>query len=103
MAIFHIEELSIHELIALLFLIEERKTPDQLKMLVSDSDFLKRWKETEINFRALVKYYPNEDEERFYFTATLEAVHGIDPYSDKMLELKNQYLPIIKILLKGKE
>lgn len=100
MAISHVEEFNIRELIALLFLIEEGKKPDQLKMLVADSDFLKRWEETEINFRTLVKYYPNEDEERFYLTATLEAVHGIDPYSDKMLELKKQYLPIIKTLLK---
>lgn len=100
MATSHIEELGIRELIAFLFLIEERKEPDQLKMLIADSDFLGRFKKTEINFRALIKYYPDEDEERFYLTATLEAVHGIDPYSDKMLELKKQYLPIIGALLK---
>lgn len=100
MATHHLEELDIRELIAFLFLIEEGKNPDQLKLIIPDSDFLKRWQETENNFRVLVKYYPDEEEERFYFMATLEAVHGIDPYSDKALELKKQYLPIIKILLK---
>lgn len=98
MATSHAERLSIRELIAFLFLVEEGKNPDQLKTIISDSDFLERWQATENRFRALVKYYPDEDEERFYLTATLEAVHGIDPFSDQVLELIKKYTPFIKIL-----
>lgn len=98
MAASHIEELSIRELIALLFLIDEGKNPDQLKMFITDSDFLRRYKETEINFRALIKYYPDEEEEKFYLTATLEAVYGIDPFSDQVLDLIKKYKPFIEIL-----
>ena len=99
MAISHLEELSIRELIAFIFLLEEGKSSDELKTVISNPEFLKRWKEAENRFRALVKYYPDEDEEKFYLIATLDAVHDIDPFSDKALDLKRKYMPFIKSLV----
>lgn len=100
MATSYLEHFSVRELMALLFLVEEGKNPDELKAGVFDSEFLKRWQEAEHRFKALVKYYPEEDEEKFYFLATLDAVHGIDPFSDGALRLRDKYKEAIEFLMK---
>lgn len=101
MAKSHIEDLSIRELIAFIFLIEEAKPVDELERLaLSDPEFRVRWQKAKIEFRDLIKHYPNEDEERHLLSAHLEAVCDIYPFSEKALNLKNRFRPIMEILLK---
>lgn len=96
----HLEKLCIRELMAFVFLIEEAKGLDEsLRLAESSPQFKERWLETERRFKSLIRYYPNEDEEKFYFVATLDAVYNIDPYSDETPALIEQYRPIIEILL----
>lgn len=97
----HIEDLSIRELMAFIFLIEEAKPADELeKLALSDPEFRVCWQKAEVEFKELIEHYPNEDEERHLLSAHLEAVCGIYPFSEEALNLKNQFRPIIEILLK---
>ena len=95
-----IDDLSIRQLMAFIFLVEQAKPLDELMKAVLNPEFIAEWNKEENNFRKLIKYYPNEDEERYFLLATLEAVHNVDHYSEEALNLKIQYLPYIKILLK---
>lgn len=95
----HLDDLSSHQLMAFLFLLEQDKKPDELRALITSRELLISWCHVEEKFKKLVQYYPNEDEEKHYLLATLDAVHGLDPSSDEVLELKFSLKPLITILL----
>lgn len=95
----HYDGLSVRQLIAFLFLVEQDKSLGELKGAITQPGFMSLWRTAEERFRKLVKYYPDEDEEKHYFVATLEAVHDLDPFSGKTLDLRDQYLPLIQVLL----
>lgn len=95
----HFENLSVDEIIAFLFLIEEKKDISALARLISQSDFREKWEASRSSYRKLIQYYPDTDEEKHYLLATIEAVHGFDPYSADIVLRIEELKPIIKDLL----
>ena len=93
-----LDDLSIRQLMILIFLVEQEKQPSELEQLLVTNDFISEWRRTETRLRRLILHYPNEDEERHFLTAELEAVHNLDPYSEETMRVKTAYLPYIKKL-----
>lgn len=96
----HVGTFRVRQLMALLFLIEQQMPIEKLRERIHENGFVEEWKKAELNYKKLVRYYPDEDEEKHYFLATLDAVHNIDPYSRESEELVAELLPIIEILTK---
>ena len=95
----HLENLNVRQLMAFVFLVQQDGLPEDLESLLSNPEFLEKWRAVEVDLQASVRHYPDEEEEKHYLTATLEAVHGLDPYSAGTLALKARYLPLIQKLL----
>ena len=94
----HLDVLSTRELIALVFLLDQDKQLEDLQRSVGNYEFLRMWRASRVRYEKLIEHYPNADEERFFLVATLEAVHGFDPCSEKTLELRESHGPLAKIL-----
>lgn len=99
MAVSHLETMSVAELMALIFLIEENKPIDEAS-LKENTEFMKKWQTRASQLRKLIEYYPDEDEEKHYLIAVIDAVLGIDPYSEEALKLKTNFHSIISKLIK---
>ncbi|MBP9822363.1 MAG: hypothetical protein KBC81_02905 [Candidatus Pacebacteria bacterium] len=94
----YLKELNTDELIALVFLVDQDKTTDELERLIDTSDFVALWQSSKTRYKKLIQHYPNEEEERFFILATLEAVHGFDPFSINTKTLKESLLPFVQKL-----
>lgn len=100
-----IEDLNVEELVALLFLVGKcdsilRFSEQELLDLVIDPVFLTEWRNARNRLKNLVKYYPDQEEEKHYFVAMLDAVHRVDPYSEETEDLMGQLLPLVERLIK---
>lgn len=98
----HLEGLSVEELMAFIFLAEEGVSSDKRKGAILNPALADRWIERKAELEKLIRFYPNEEEEKHYLTATIEAVMDIDPYSDEAREKKERYSGLIKTLLEPK-
>lgn len=104
MTLSKIEDLSVEELMALLFLVGRGiycvESPNgELRDLADDSEFQSQWKSERDRLRALVKYYPDQEEEKHYLTAMLDAVYGLDPFSEGTEQTKVRLMPLIAALI----
>ena len=95
-----LDDLGIEELVALIFLIDQDKKPEDLKNLVDDLNFLELWRSDRLRITKLIEHYPDIDEERHFLVAMLEAAHGLSPFSEETGEIRNSLKPFMEILVK---
>lgn len=100
MNVSQLEGLTVRQLMAFSFLVEQsREGSDLAGRLANGSELVNQWQEAERRFQRLVRHYPDQAEEKHYLLATLDAVQGLDPYSLEADELKERWLPLINQLL----
>lgn len=97
----HLDELGVEELISLIFLADQDKSPDELERLVTDSDFIELWREDRKRLKKLVENYPEIEEEKHFLMAMLEAAYGYHPFSEETEMLRDSLMPFVSVLVRN--
>ncbi|OGN33175.1 MAG: hypothetical protein A3I39_03050 [Candidatus Yanofskybacteria bacterium RIFCSPLOWO2_02_FULL_47_9b] len=84
------------KLIAILFLVEEGAA--NLELVADFRLDSEKWEKTKRDYQRQIANYPDEYEEKHFLLATLEAVHGLDPHTERTRELLKRLGPLIQRL-----
>lgn len=97
----NLSELSVEELVALIFLADQDKKPDELEPLMKDGGFIELWRKDRKRLNKLIENYPEVEEEKHFLMAMLEAAYGYHPFSEETREFKNSLMPFVGVLVKN--
>lgn len=96
----HLDEVGVEELMALIFLADQDKRPDELEILITTEDFLELWRTDRKRLKKLVENYPETEEEKHFLMAMLEAAYGFSPFAEETRTFRDSLAYFVSVLVR---